>query len=210
VVSEIGNVGKIQLEVCGKSASFGSRTYISYRGETSGDIQCVSQNAPEPQPELNKALADAMLTIACYQNEGSYCQTIDEMKTSGIDSGIEGSVWAVPVPYCHNPAPLAPGDNNPCGITDNFSATFLITKSDGTTVKKVTTDAGGNLDAVLPAGNYILSDLTAGTSTMPHPFVNGAISTMYQPSDYHTSYAFIVSAHTITSLSPEFDGTSFK
>jgi hypothetical protein len=45
LLAEIGDVGKIPTGGCAKSASFGTRTEITYAGKTSGDLQCVRQQA---------------------------------------------------------------------------------------------------------------------------------------------------------------------
>ena len=45
LLAEIGDVGKIPTWGCAKSASFGTRTQIAYAGKTSGDLQCVRQQA---------------------------------------------------------------------------------------------------------------------------------------------------------------------
>jgi hypothetical protein len=45
LLAEIGDVGKIPTGGCAKSASFGTRTQITYAGKTSGDLQCVRQQA---------------------------------------------------------------------------------------------------------------------------------------------------------------------
>ena len=42
---ELGDVSKIPTGGCAKSASFGTRTQITYAGKTSGDLQCVRQQA---------------------------------------------------------------------------------------------------------------------------------------------------------------------
>jgi hypothetical protein len=41
LLTEIGDVSKIQTGGCAKSASFGTRTQITYAGRTSGDLQCI-------------------------------------------------------------------------------------------------------------------------------------------------------------------------
>lgn len=40
---EIGDVSRIPIGACAKSASFGTRTQIVYVGKTSGDLQCIRQ-----------------------------------------------------------------------------------------------------------------------------------------------------------------------
>ncbi|HEX8814643.1 MAG TPA: hypothetical protein VF753_04005 [Terriglobales bacterium] len=41
LLTEIDDVSKIPIGPCAKPASFGTRTLISYAGNTSGDLQCV-------------------------------------------------------------------------------------------------------------------------------------------------------------------------
>jgi hypothetical protein len=45
LLAEVGDVSRIPAGNCAKSASFGTRTEISYAGRTSGDLQCVRQQA---------------------------------------------------------------------------------------------------------------------------------------------------------------------
>jgi hypothetical protein len=45
LLAEIGDVSKIPTGACMKSASFGTRTQITYAGKTSGDLQCQGQPA---------------------------------------------------------------------------------------------------------------------------------------------------------------------
>jgi hypothetical protein len=45
LLTEIGDVGKIPTGGCAKSASFGTRTQITYGTKTSGDLQCIRQQA---------------------------------------------------------------------------------------------------------------------------------------------------------------------
>lgn len=45
LLREIGDVSKIPTGGCAKSASFGTRTQIVYAGKTSGDLQCIPQQA---------------------------------------------------------------------------------------------------------------------------------------------------------------------
>ncbi|MDQ6662516.1 MAG: hypothetical protein M3Z24_16320 [Chloroflexota bacterium] len=42
ILTQINDVQKVPNHGCPKSASFGSRTTITYKGETSGDISCLS------------------------------------------------------------------------------------------------------------------------------------------------------------------------
>jgi hypothetical protein len=43
----IGDVSRIPTGTCAKSVSFGTRTQIVYAGKTSGDLQCIRQQAAE-------------------------------------------------------------------------------------------------------------------------------------------------------------------
>jgi hypothetical protein len=45
LLTEIGDVSKIPAGSCPKSVSFGTRTQIAYAGKTSGDLQCIRQQA---------------------------------------------------------------------------------------------------------------------------------------------------------------------
>src|SRR5580700_2618568 len=47
LLTEIGDVSKIPTGGCAKSASFGTRTQITYGSKTSGDLQCIRQQAPD-------------------------------------------------------------------------------------------------------------------------------------------------------------------
>src|SRR5580658_5113575 len=46
-IAEIGDVSKIPTGGCAKSASFGTHTQITYGSKTSGDLQCIRQQAPD-------------------------------------------------------------------------------------------------------------------------------------------------------------------
>lgn len=45
LLARIVDVSKIPTGSCPKSVSFGTRTEISYAGKTSGDVQCIRENA---------------------------------------------------------------------------------------------------------------------------------------------------------------------
>ncbi|MGB7281011.1 MAG: hypothetical protein WBE13_02020 [Candidatus Acidiferrum sp.] len=45
LLTEIGDVSKIPTGRCAKSVSFGTRTHVTYAGRTSGDLQCIRQQA---------------------------------------------------------------------------------------------------------------------------------------------------------------------
>jgi hypothetical protein len=47
LLTEIGDVSKIPTGGCAKSVSFGTRTQITYASKTSGDLQCIRQQASE-------------------------------------------------------------------------------------------------------------------------------------------------------------------
>jgi hypothetical protein len=47
LLQEIGDVSKIPTGNCAKSVSFGTRTQIAYEGKTSGDLQCIRQQAAD-------------------------------------------------------------------------------------------------------------------------------------------------------------------
>jgi len=45
LLTKIGDVSRIPIGSCIKSASFGTTTRISYAGKVSGDLQCIQQQA---------------------------------------------------------------------------------------------------------------------------------------------------------------------
>ncbi len=47
LLTEVGDVSKIPTGGCAKSASFGTRTQITYAGKTSGDLQCIRPQASD-------------------------------------------------------------------------------------------------------------------------------------------------------------------
>lgn len=59
-VSQVGDVSKLSVDSCAKSASFGTETYITYQGKTSPDLQCLSDASQEQYPflvdDINEAL----------------------------------------------------------------------------------------------------------------------------------------------------------
>jgi hypothetical protein len=46
ILEQIGDVSTIPTGICGKSVSFGTSTNITYKGKTSGDIQCIQSQYP--------------------------------------------------------------------------------------------------------------------------------------------------------------------
>lgn len=55
LLAQIGDVSRIPIGFCAKSASFGTTTRISYAGKKSGDLQCVQQQASGGDPALLQA-----------------------------------------------------------------------------------------------------------------------------------------------------------
>jgi hypothetical protein len=47
LLTEIGDVSRIPTGGCAKSVSFGTRTLITYASKTSGDLQCIRQQASD-------------------------------------------------------------------------------------------------------------------------------------------------------------------
>jgi hypothetical protein len=47
LLTQIGDVSRIPTGRCGKSVSFGTSTQIAYAGKTSGDLQCIQQQASD-------------------------------------------------------------------------------------------------------------------------------------------------------------------
>jgi len=58
LLTEIGDVSRIPTGGCAKSVSFGTRTQITYASKTSGDLQCIRQQASGVDQALLKASED--------------------------------------------------------------------------------------------------------------------------------------------------------
>ena len=58
LLTEISDVSRIPTGPCAKSVSFGTRTQISYAGKTSGDLQCIRQQALGGDQALLQASED--------------------------------------------------------------------------------------------------------------------------------------------------------
>ncbi len=58
LLTQIGDVSRIPTGDCPKSASFGTSTQIEYAGKTSGDLQCISQQASGGNQALLQASED--------------------------------------------------------------------------------------------------------------------------------------------------------
>jgi hypothetical protein len=65
LLAEIGDVSRIQTGGCAKSASFGTRTQISYAGKTSGDLQCI----------LHEALGGDQVLLHSSEDLGRFVQS---------------------------------------------------------------------------------------------------------------------------------------
>jgi hypothetical protein len=66
LLTDIGDVSRIQTGGCAKSASFGTRTQISYAGKTSGDLQCI----------LHEALGGDQVLLHSSEDLGRLVQSI--------------------------------------------------------------------------------------------------------------------------------------
>ena len=55
LLTEIGDVSRIPSGNCPKSVSFGTRTQITYANKTSGDLQCIRQQASNVDQALLQA-----------------------------------------------------------------------------------------------------------------------------------------------------------
>jgi hypothetical protein len=72
LLAEIGDVSRIQTGDCAKSASFGTRTQISYAGKTSGDLQCI----------LHEALGGDQVLLDSSEDLGRFVQSVlSQLKT---------------------------------------------------------------------------------------------------------------------------------
>ena len=58
LLTEIGDVSKIPTGGCAKSASFGTRTQITYASKTSGDLQCIRPHASDGDQAPQQASED--------------------------------------------------------------------------------------------------------------------------------------------------------
>jgi hypothetical protein len=58
LLAEIGDVSKIPTGGCAKSASFGTRTQITYASKTSGDLQCIRPQASDGDQAPQQASED--------------------------------------------------------------------------------------------------------------------------------------------------------
>ena len=58
LLTEIGDVSKIPTGGCAKSASFGTRTQITYASKTSGDLQCIRPQASDGDQAPQQASED--------------------------------------------------------------------------------------------------------------------------------------------------------
>jgi hypothetical protein len=58
LLTEIGDVSKIPTGGCAKSVSFGTRTQITYASKTSGDLQCIRQQASDGDQAPQQASED--------------------------------------------------------------------------------------------------------------------------------------------------------
>ncbi len=66
LLTEIGDVSRIETGGCAKSASFGTRTQISYAGKTSGDLQCI----------LHEALGGDQVLLDSSEDLGRFVQSV--------------------------------------------------------------------------------------------------------------------------------------
>jgi hypothetical protein len=79
LLTDIGDVSRIQTGGCAKSASFGTRTQISYAGKASGDLQCI----------LHESLGGDQVLLHSSEDLGRFVQgVLGQLK---IDSRRIGS-----------------------------------------------------------------------------------------------------------------------
>lgn len=62
LLTRIGDVSTIPTGRCAKSVSFGTRTQISYKGKTSGDIQCI-RGAASGEESLLRASEELSILV---------------------------------------------------------------------------------------------------------------------------------------------------
>jgi len=64
LLTVIGDVSKIPIGVCMKSASFGTTTKISYAGKVSGDLQCIQHQPSGGDEALLQSSEDLAALVA--------------------------------------------------------------------------------------------------------------------------------------------------
>jgi hypothetical protein len=69
LLTQIGDVSRIPIGFCMKSASFGTTTRISFVGKKSGDLQCVQQQASGNDPALLQASQDVAKFVRTTLNQ---------------------------------------------------------------------------------------------------------------------------------------------
>lgn len=69
LLTAIGDVSKITTGNCAKSASFGTRTQISFAGKTSGDLQCVHWQVSGGDQSLLQASEDLARFVQTTLNQ---------------------------------------------------------------------------------------------------------------------------------------------
>jgi hypothetical protein len=79
LLTEVGDVSRIPTGGCAKSASFGTRTQITYAGKTSGDLQCIRQQASDSDQAPLQASEDLSRFV---QTTLTQLKTSDRRKSS--------------------------------------------------------------------------------------------------------------------------------
>jgi hypothetical protein len=69
LLTAIGDVSKIPIGVCMKSASFGTTTKISYAGKVSGDLQCIPHQGSGGDEALLQSSEDLAAFVRTIQHQ---------------------------------------------------------------------------------------------------------------------------------------------
>jgi len=69
LLAAIGDVSKIPIGVCMKSASFGTTTKISYAGKVSGNLQCLQHQASGGDEALLQSSEDLAVFVRTIQHQ---------------------------------------------------------------------------------------------------------------------------------------------
>jgi hypothetical protein len=69
LLAAIGDVSKIPIGACMKSASFGTTTEISYAGKVSGNLQCVPHQASGGDEALLQSSEDLAALVRAIQHQ---------------------------------------------------------------------------------------------------------------------------------------------
>lgn len=150
------NSGATQNSSCAKSVSFGYTETVTYNGIKSGDLTCSVNTGIQ---NLNNAVNNIIIQAYCYNSNSSACSALEKGLAQNINSGISGEAELFEM-----------GSDNRIKELTPIYAKLQISKSDGTPIQKIETDQNGKFYVALQPGDYVMTDISAGSSTSPHKF----------------------------------------